>query len=153
MSDVLTIINSGKLGGTGKLVGNIDNSGTVFAQAGTYLVEGSILGAGVLEVDTGGLLSIKGSVTGQTINFNGVGATLLIGNPGNLNVTVNGFQTGDMIVLEGFPSMTQSFDAPSQTLTMNDLSGVPFDYDGETGRVNVSRTSALFREELMGDPR
>jgi hypothetical protein len=34
-----------------------------------------------------------------------------------------------------------------------DSSGTPFDYDGETGRVNVSRASPLFREELMGDHR
>jgi hypothetical protein len=34
-----------------------------------------------------------------------------------------------------------------------DPSGAPFDYDSQTGRVNVSRKSTLFREELMGDHR
>jgi hypothetical protein len=34
-----------------------------------------------------------------------------------------------------------------------DPAGTPFDYDLPTGRVSVSRTSPLFREEVMGDHR
>ena len=34
-----------------------------------------------------------------------------------------------------------------------DPSGVPFDYDGRTGRVSVSPRSTVYRRELMGDPR
>jgi len=37
--------------------------------------------------------------------------------------------------------------------TLVDPSGVPFDYDFQTGKVSVSRKSSLFREELMGDHR
>lgn len=36
---------------------------------------------------------------------------------------------------------------------LRDPSGVPYDYDSQTGRVSVSRSSSLFRQELMGDPR
>lgn len=123
---LLTITNSGRLGGTGVLDGNIINSGTVYAENGTYEVSGDITGAGVLEVDDGGYLKIDGSVSGQSIAFKGIGATLSIGDATGtapVNATVSGFTAGDMIVVPNVPALKQSFDTGSQTLTLTDVFG------------------------------
>ncbi|MGE0415977.1 MAG: Calx-beta domain-containing protein [Acetobacteraceae bacterium] len=123
---LLTITNSGRLGGTGVLDGNIINNGTVYAENGTYEVSGDITGAGVLEVDDGGYLKIDGSVSGQSIAFKGIGATLSIGDATGtapVNATVSGFTAGDMIVVPNVPALKQSFDTGSQTLTLTDVFG------------------------------
>ncbi len=123
MADLLTINNSGKIGGAGKLNGNINNTGTVYAQDGIYDVTGFVSGAGVLEIDPGGFLKIGGTVSGQAVNFAGVGAALSIGSATGLTATINGFQTGDMIVVPNAAPITQSFDPVTQTLSLIDNFG------------------------------
>lgn len=124
--DPVTINNKGKVGGSGTADANINNTGTIYAQKGTYEVTGAITGTGVLEIDNTGNLQVDGAVSGQTVSFADNTGILTIEQAGSFSATViNGFQVGDEIILPNVTFANQSFDAGTDTLTLTDSKGGP----------------------------
>ena len=111
--------NSGKIGGSGTLDANVDNTGTIYAQNGTYEVTGSITGAGVLELDGSGDLRVDGGVTGQHVSFANATGLLTVEQIGSFApAEIDGFAAGNTIDIAGQPNVGKSFDAATNTLSL-----------------------------------
>ncbi|MGA3400036.1 MAG: hypothetical protein ABSC95_12520, partial [Acetobacteraceae bacterium] len=126
------LFTSGLNGGTGVIAATleIDNAATLYAAAGTLTLNapivhtGSLGGAGLLQIDTGGDLAINGAVdVSQTVDFAGTG-TLTIGDIHQFAPTdIAGFAPGDTIVVDGVASLGQSFDSATDQLVLTDQVG------------------------------
>ena len=125
----LSINNAGRLGGSGKASANIASSGTVFAASGTYEVQGSVTGSGVLEIDAGAELKLDGAVgTGQTVAFVGSDGTVSIAQLGSFTpATITGFTAGDEVLLPDLAYVNPSYNATTGKLTLRDNEGNTID--------------------------
>ena len=123
-------INTGRIGGTGLLQGAVQNSGTIYAQGGTYEIAGPVTtgpgGPGSLQIiGSGADLVLDASVdNGQTVAFSGVGGTLTINNLNGITpASITGFTAGDIIVLNGVTLASQSFNSTTDQLFLTDTLG------------------------------
>ena len=142
--------NFGVIGGTGMLVGDVENNGTIFAKNGTYELTGNVTtGAG-----QSGLLLVNGSTanlmldgavdSGETIAFSGVGGTLTIGNLAGFNpAAINGFAAGDHLVLSGITLASQAFDSATDKLTLTDNLNNHYTLQFADGLTAASFTGAI----------
>ena len=142
--------NFGVIGGTGMLVGDVENNGTIFAKNGTYELTGNVTtGAG-----QSGLLLVNGSTanlmldgavdSGETIAFSGAGGTLTIGNLAGFNpAAINGFAAGDHLVLSGITLASQAFDSVTDKLTLTDNLNNHYTLQFADGLTAASFTGAI----------
>jgi collagen type I/II/III/V/XI/XXIV/XXVII alpha len=123
--DPSVVNNTGRAGGKGAITATVSivNTGTLFAASGTEtLVAPVITGTGVLEIDTGGNLTVNaGSVAAtQTVTFTDGTGILTIGTLGGFGATIGDFITGDAIIVQGTSIASDSFDASTHVLTLFD---------------------------------
>jgi len=92
------------------VVGNLLNSGTVSAgQYGDFAVSGNVSGSGDFDIGALGLVALSGTVSaGQTIEFQGTKAELLLAAPSSFNGIISGFGPSDIIDLANMPFNTGS---------------------------------------------
>jgi T5SS/PEP-CTERM-associated repeat protein len=125
--DPSVVNNTGRAGGKGAITATVSivNTGTLFAASGTEtLVAPVITGTGVLEIDTGGNLTVNaGSVAAtQTVTFTDGTGILTIGTLGGFGATIGDFIAGDAIIVQGTSIASDSFDASTHVLTLFDAS-------------------------------
>ena len=98
-------INGGTLSGSGTLIGNVVNDGTVTASGGTLDIQGNVTGSGTLGVGSGATLELDGAVSGNTLQFAADTGVAQIGDLLNgsdhqqFNAPIADFVTGDSIDL------------------------------------------------------
>jgi hypothetical protein len=115
--------SSGTIIGVGTVSAPISNSGTIIsAYAATLDISGAITGTGTLEVNSGSVLELGSSVSaGQTVIFQGPGATLRLNSPLSFSATVQGFQSGDSIDINNTP--VKSVSITNGTLVLGTSGG------------------------------
>ena len=91
--------------------GVLQNDGGITLDPSTLIVN-TLLGTGVVTIDTGGTLEAQGTVaSGQTIVFGGDNATLHLDAPGSFSGSVSNLSLGDLIDLKGIAPASVSFAA------------------------------------------
>ncbi len=88
--------------GSGQIYAEVANSGTIEARGtGLYLAQ-SLLGTGVLQIDSGAILELGvGAPSGQTVSFASTTGTLKLDQPASFAGTLSGLVSGDVIDLPG----------------------------------------------------
>jgi len=114
-------INDGSIGGTGTLVGDVENDGTIYAQGGSYEIDGAVTTGsdltGALVVDANSDLVLDAGVDGgQHVTFAGANGTLTIADPADFHATVFGFTAGETIDLSNLGSVSSANLLPGNTL-------------------------------------
>jgi len=92
------------------VIGNLVNGGTVSAgQYGDFAVSGSVSGTGDIDIGALGVVSLRSSVgSGQTIEFQGAKAELVLAAPASFSADISGFGPSDIIDLANIPFNTGS---------------------------------------------
>ncbi len=92
----------GDIVGSGQIYAEIANGGTIEARGtGLYLAQ-SVLGTGVLQIDSGAILELgAGAPTSQTVTFASSTGTLKLDQPASFAGTLSGLTAGDLIDLPG----------------------------------------------------
>ena len=88
--------------GSGQIYAEIANAGTIEARGtGLYLAQ-SLLGTGVLQIDSGAILELgAGAPSSQTVTFASATGTLKLDQPTSFAGTLGGLSAGDLIDLPG----------------------------------------------------
>ncbi len=88
--------------GSGQIYAEVANSGTIEARGtGLYLAQ-SLLGTGILQIDSGAILELGvGAPSGQTVSFASSTGTLKLDQPTGFAGTLSGLTSGDVIDLPG----------------------------------------------------
>jgi hypothetical protein len=127
---------------------SIVNDGTIVAQQGQLDLGGALTGTGTLEVDANAVLAIDGTVSGNTVDFAGIGGWLQIndlasGGSQDFNAAISGFTAGDAIgivthglgghAIDGVdsPTFDAASDTTSLTLTDNGQAVATLTFDGD----------------------
>lgn len=118
----------GRIGGAGALSNTdaIQNAGVLFAIAGNETVTANgIFGTGVLQIQTGGTLTINaGSVAAtQTVHFVDGSGTLAIGTLDGFAAVIANYIPGDEIMVPGTTIAATSYDTTTHVLALLDGSG------------------------------
>ncbi|HTW71161.1 MAG TPA: Hint domain-containing protein [Acetobacteraceae bacterium] len=120
--------NDGVIGGTGTLVGAVQNDGTIYAGGGTYAVDGTVTTgagqAGLLLADADADLILDDGVdSGQGVTFGGADATVTIADPADFQATMFGFVSGETIDLSTASGVTDVTLLAGNTLAVATGSG------------------------------
>lgn len=109
------LIESGHtLLGAGLINGNVTDKGLVQAANGTLKITGAVQGTGILGINgTGAALQLDGTVSPTlSVQFQtGDSETLLLGQPLNMQASINNFFVGDVISFSPYTNITHSFSA------------------------------------------
>jgi hypothetical protein len=137
--------NAGRIGGSGTLDANVNNTGTIFAGNGTYEVTGTISGTGVLEADLGGDLRLDSNVTGQRVVFADPTGVLTVEKiTGFVPTEIDGYGNGAAIDFDGQPNVLGNFNAANSTLSLTISGTVTPVATLKFGGVGVTYTAADF---------
>jgi hypothetical protein len=109
---------NGLIQGFGQIAAPVQNQALIEAKFGPNLdIAGPVTGAGTLQIDTGCVLELGGSVSaGQTVLFTATGQTLRLDSPSTFAGTVSNFVSGDAIDVAGSPINTVAISAGTLVL-------------------------------------
>jgi len=129
----------GVLGGYGKVVGAVVNSGTIDASGGGLTISQDVTGTGQITIEDTSALAVDGNVSaGQTVTFESASGRLGLAYAAGFAATIAGFAAGDVIRLIDTAATGLTYNAAKDTLTIKNkgalvatlqLSG---DYTGDT---------------------
>ncbi len=142
--------------GTSKLAGGalvnayslavIDNGG-IEAKGGPLVIHGSVSGAGGLKIDANSTLELAGAVgAGETVTFNGAGATLIVDDPAAFKAAIAGFQLGDAVDFLHRPVSHDFSGAGQSDLLIENTGGVVVTGAVAGGQAAYTQVSGLGSE-------
>lgn len=133
----IAVSTTGRLAGSGTVVGTLVNSGTIEASNGSLVLAGALSGTGALQIDAGSALEVKtASSSGETVSFGGVGAVLKIDTPASFASILAGFAPGDVI------------DVANTAITSVSTSGTSLVAVSASGATTLTLAGALSGEHL-----
>ncbi len=123
-SGAITVAAGQQVSGIGALkAASIVDAGTIVASGGALRLVGSLSGTGTVAIDSHAIMAIYGAVGLPRITFlPGDGQTLLLGEPGSVAATIDGFGATDAIDLHGI-GLATALDFSGDTLTLSAPAG------------------------------
>jgi hypothetical protein len=100
------------------LIADLTNNGLIDASGGVLTVSGPVTGTGGFQIEAGAILELTGA-TGQTVTFNGKGATLKLDAPSSFTGTLLGFGAGDAIDLTGVSVLSAAISGGVLTVDLS----------------------------------
>ena len=96
------------------IAGGLVNNAYIDVGNGSIAVHGAVTGGGYITIDAGGWLGLDGMVVGsEYITFAGTNATLDIGAPAQMQASLDGLDTGDVLRFEGIAGDSVEFTGSS----------------------------------------
>jgi len=94
------------------------NTGTITVDGGTLTADHTITGAGgSITLSDGAAATLAGAAAGQTLTFEDGTDSLTLTAPADFAATIDGFQSGDSITLDGVTGATESYADGVLTVT------------------------------------
>ncbi|MDA8248084.1 MAG: Ig-like domain-containing protein [Rhodospirillales bacterium] len=115
----------GTLYGHGSVTTPIANGGIIEANGGALHLTGTLSGTGGLQVDAGATLDLAGTVA-ENVTYGGLGATLLLEQPGAFSGTLENITAGTRLVLQGDTVTAATATGTILAVTLN--TGATLDY-------------------------
>jgi T5SS/PEP-CTERM-associated repeat protein len=149
----ILIDNGGSVGGMGSIDGDVSNNGVLYSAGGALQISGAVTGTGQLTVEAAAGLELGGTVgTGETVSFDGSGATLTLDDPLDFTAAITGIEADDVIDLTNIIASSVTYDGTHLTVTQTDggptVSLALSSNLADAGQFNVATSGGLSGETI-----